>query len=235
MPMLVRSPEQIFRAEKKDIYLIRSLEERYESNAPGLVMIRKWIEDNLPETRTELLAPSEYSGVILGGIGRELRVDFSPEGLQRFCERWEKNDKSVDDRFQCYLWPYDRWYQKHGRFAPTREKPQGIGLTVWWYTPLGFIHHQLPASQAGDLQLHPARPDDLWFHVPDLWPELAALDPETMTSGSIGHDSASDWYAIYRPPFGLRDDDPARCAPTPDEIRHWFGLPDSVEIVEWED
>ena len=87
MPTLVRTPEDIFCAEKKDIYAIHNMEEGGARDAPGLAIVALWIKDNLPGTKTELLAPSEYSGFISGGIDGSFRVDFTPDGLQKFCDR----------------------------------------------------------------------------------------------------------------------------------------------------
>jgi len=65
MPMLVRTPEQIFRAEKKDLYVICS-NEPHARHGPGLLMIQQWITEHLPDTAMELIGPSEYSGMISG-------------------------------------------------------------------------------------------------------------------------------------------------------------------------
>jgi hypothetical protein len=234
MPLLVRSPEEIFRAEKKDIYVIHSNEE-VEEDAPGLVMIQQWIRDQLPGTAMELLAPSEYSGVILGGIGHMVRVDFSVEGLKTFCDRWEINDDSIDPRFQCFIYSYQKWYDKHGCFAPTREKPQGKGPVVWWYTPLGFVHHQLTQEdrrEGPNLQHHPANARDIWMRVPELWPELAECDPEVLTYGYIHTDKLGvpEWatYMLPRP----WDAQAIVLQPTLDQIRHWFNLPKQVKLLE---
>lgn len=73
---------------------------------------------------------AEHSGWISGGP-RMLRIDFTPEGLTKFVAEWEnESGQSRDPRFQCYIHPYDRWYQKYGRWIPVLRKPLGIGKTV---------------------------------------------------------------------------------------------------------
>lgn len=233
MPMLVRTPEDIFRAEKKDIYAIHNLEgeSRHDS---GMVEIAKWLKDNLPDTPTELLAPSENSGIICGGINGTLRVDFTPAGLKTFCDRWERNDASVDPRFQCYIYPYQKWFQEHGQFVPTVDKPKELGLAVWWHTPMGFIHHQITLQEADakGLAQHPGKPQDLWMHVADLWPEVATLKRDELTFGSVGRDvRTGKWYALYTPPFtwsGL----PKFKPPTHAQIRDWFCMPAQSRVME---
>ena len=233
MPLLVRTPEQILRAERKDLYIIRSLEKQ-EREAPGLTMIQKWIGKNVPGTGMELLGPSEYSSILVGGIGRDVRVDFNPETLKKFCERWEDaNGKSVDKRFQCLVYPFYKWLQERARFVPRRDKPKRIARTVWWYTPHGFVYHQLPQRESKRLPFHPARAQDVWFHVPDLWPDLAACDPGTLTYGSIVRPGDGDsWRVAYTKPFTFGDE--AFRTPTPKEIRDWFGLPSNVAVREEE-
>ncbi len=227
MPMLIRTPEQILREERKDLYVIHSTE---GEKRPGLAMIREWIRENLPGTRTELLGPSEYSGIAVGGIGDKLRVDFTLEGLKQFCVRWEdEQGGSIDKRFQCYLYPYDSWYQEHGRFIPTADCPQGIGATVWWYTSKGFIYHQLSEEEAKRYDgRHPANERDIWFHVADLWPELAVSSCEEMTYGRIGRPGGK-WHVVYVPPAPFAE---SPLIPTVAQIREWFQLPDDVEIMQ---
>lgn len=233
MPMLVRTPEDIFRAEKKDIYAIHNLEgeSRHDS---GMVLIAKWLKENLPQTKTELLAPSENSGFICGGINGTLRVDFTPEGLQMFCDRWEQNDASVDPRFQCYIHPYQEWFEEHGQFVPTMDKPVALGLAAWWHTPIGFVHHQIPLDEAQTkgLSAHPANQRDLWMHIAELWPEMAALNKDSLTFGCINRDlKKASWYALYTPPLEW----PGRSIvtpPTPDQIRDWFCMPVDAQVIE---
>ena len=231
MPMLVRTPEDIFRAEKKDLYVIHSKEE-VERDAPGLLMIKEWVKANLPGTKMELLAPSEHSGMICGGIGKMIRIDFSPEGLQAFCDRWEQNDASVDPRFQCFIYPYERWWNKHGRYVPTNVAPQKPGVASWWYTPIGFIHHTLDpsGSDVAGMPSHPATPSDIWAHAVEIWPDLKSVDPDQLTYGRVHWSKSSQKYSVTRfePLWGADD---AKWVPTASQVMAWFGLPESTEYT----
>ena len=198
-------------------------------------MMRQWVDETLPGTRMELMEPSEYSGFIRGGpIG--LRLDFSPEGLRQFEARWEDGSgtgKSVDERFQCYLYPYDRWFEEHDRFVPARERPQGLGVTRWWCTPAGFIYHQIDAAEVAEHKIHPASARDIWMRVPELFPELAGLDTDKLTHGDIQH-SAEDgkWYATYTLPFSRGELDEPYSIPTEKQMREWFNLPEDAVVME---
>ncbi|MBY0465739.1 MAG: hypothetical protein K2W33_12425 [Burkholderiales bacterium] len=229
MPMLVRTPEEILQAEKKDLYILRS-NETERRNAPGLVMIKEWIKEHLPGTHMELIGPSAYSGMIIGGIGRDIWVNFSPEGLAAFCAHWEKDDQSLDPRFQCFVYPYAQWYQEHGRFVPTRDKPSRVGITQWWYTPLGFIHHTLSEEDSQGVEFHPADIHDILRSAKSKWPELKGIDFCAMTHGSIyfsNHENrliATYGRAItsYNPHW----------LPTEGDIRDWFCLPPEFELLD---
>lgn len=231
MPMLVRTPEDIFRAEKKDLYVLHS-NEKVDRDAPGLLMVKEWVNTHLRGTKMELLAPSEHSGIISGGIGKMVRIDFTPEGLEAFCDRWEKNDASVDPRFQCFIYPYDKWWNEHGRFVPTDVPPQKPGIAVWWYTPIGFIHHTLDAAEAAqlDVKSHPASPSDIWAHAADIWPALKSVDPEHLTQGKIHWSKSSSvhWVTRYEPFFAP---DEHKQIPTAQQVLSWFGLPESTQYT----
>lgn len=63
----------------------------------------------------------------------------------------------------------------------------------------------------------------------ELWPELATLNLERLTSGSIVRYGAQDaWCVEYRAPF-LVD---KAVIPTEAEIRAWFELGDGVDVAE---
>ncbi len=229
MPMLVRTPEDILRAEKKDLYILRSTETE-QRNAPSLMMIKAWINEHLPGTHMELLGPTEHSGMIIGGLGRDVWVNFSTEGLATFCASWEKDDQSVDRRFQCFVYPYAQWYQEHGRFVPTRDKPSRVGITQWWYTPLGFIHHTLSDEDSHGDGTHPASVHDILHTAKAIWPELEGIDSSAMTHGSIffANDSLKK-QAKYQPP-SKRDNPHWQSSEA--EIRDWFGLPLDCELCD---
>ena len=239
--MLVRTPEEIFRSEKKDLIVISSQEGSEEDRIwgrsiepEGLRMIRDWIRNTMPDVKQELLGPSEYSGFISGGIGNEVRVDFSLEQMKIFCDRWEVNDKSIDPRFQCYILPYQVWLEEHGRFIPTKNQPDTVGVNVWWYTPQGFIHHQLDKSEvdAHEWNSHPANKHDIWANAISIWPELAELNIDCLTYGNTyKHPEDLAWTVIYVGPSPWVGNVPLY-QPTDGQIRNWFRLPENAYVVE---
>jgi hypothetical protein len=104
MPQDIRTPEEIFRAERKDLYIIRFKPEeemKWLPNPPGRKELLAWFTSNLPSVRIEPLAPSEQSG-ILSGYDGSIRVDFDQDSLAAYSAHWEDAEgASVDSRWQC--------------------------------------------------------------------------------------------------------------------------------------
>lgn len=91
-------------------------DEKWEGS-PGWQPIQDWLQANVPNSRVEMMSPSESSRWISGYFGA-LRVDFSESDLATFCARWETPDGgSVDPRFQCFLMPYKTWYEKQAKYV----------------------------------------------------------------------------------------------------------------------
>ena len=235
MPYLMRTPEEIFRTEGKDIYVIRFKGEEDEMPAdesPARTEMMAWLHEHLPHTHVEPSAPSEYSGYIIGYFG-DLRVDFSESDLKVFCDRWENPDGgSVDPRFQCYLHPYQRWLDKISKFLASRERPTTIGLTLWWSTPQGIFYHQIAPDQSETMRFkrHPCEHRDLWFNAINLEPLLRRLDPEELTYGRISMDREGQWVMYYTDPaFNSEPDENMQA------VRQWFNLPPETPVLldEW--
>lgn len=226
----IRTTEQVLRATRKDLFYI-DFPRPKKGTPAGFRMMRKWIKENIPGTETEIIGTSEYSEPFADKLLLRMRVDFDVDGHKAFCNRWETKDGfSIDKRFQCYHYPYEDWFKVKGHFVPTKAQPRRAAPTVWWYTPEGFIHHQ----SRGDARrpgFHPGSQHDIWFHVPRLWAELAALDTEKLTHGYVmGH--PGDWSVYFTPPA---NPDPAFPQPSKEMIRRWFRLPrnSTVEVDEF--
>ena len=139
MPIAVRSPEEILRTTKADLYFIEFLfpgkvytmldsrepennpTNRFENgpadcpvdrmNPPGRAEIIDWIESNLAGTKWEILAPHERSGFIVGGIEGRICVHFGSDELEKFCSKWEVDNHSIDPRFQLGYIRYEVWQE----------------------------------------------------------------------------------------------------------------------------
>ena len=230
MPMWIRTPEDIFRAEGKDVYFLHFHDwQDMEKAEQARQEMQDWFAQHLPGTHTEPMASSEDSGFLVGGpVG--LRIDFSEQGLAAFSERWEEpaTGNSLDPRFQCFLMPYANWFAKHGHFVPSLSKPEHVGPAVWIDTPLGLLTHVLSPQEAEQTPQHPAYYLDLWMHAVKLWPALRALDANELTYGRvlISQDEPSGWWVMYSDVYSESFDAMRKA-----EVLAWLGLPAETRMV----
>ena len=228
MTQLHRTPEDIFRAEGKDVNFLHFNEVDESQVAQTRREMQDWLALHLPGTHTEPMRSSEIMGFLTGGpVG--LRVDFSPKGLLAFCTRWENpaTGQSLDPRFQCYLMRYADWFAEHGHFVPSLDKPGHVGTAIWIDTPLGVLTHVLPPPPAEQLRQHPAHHLDLWMHAVKQWPALKALDADTLVHGRVmvSERDPSGWWVVYTDDL-TRPLEASRQA----QILAWLGLPVSMGL-----
>ncbi len=220
MPQLIRTPEDIFRAERRDVYALHFAEEDRNTSRATNDEMQRWFAQHMPDSPTEPMAPSEHSGFIEGGpIG--LRIAFTDADLQRFCQLWEDaQGQSIDPRFQCYQYAYQNWWNKYGHYQPTLAQPQGPGASVWIESPLGTINHVLPAGQANH---HPATVRDLWANACLQWPQLLALELDDLHHGQVLFDRHRErWMLLWNEPFAN--------AASPHTEEHWRALADWLQL-----
>lgn len=218
MPQLIRTPEQIFREERCDVYYLYFNQDDLVGRATRDEM-QTWFQQHMPNSPVEAMGPSEYSGWICGGPAM-LRIAFTDADLKKFCEVWETPDgTSIDPRFQCYLSPYQNWWDKHGQYVPTLAQPSHAGISSWIQTPLGTLNHVLPPD--GRLK-HPANVRDLWANACQQWPELAKLNLDDLNHGHVAYAAETNkWYLSWNAPFSHHE-----CPPP----QHWRALADWLRL-----
>lgn len=82
------------------------------------------IEENLPDTKVgPIFAYDSDSGFITMPYDGSIFLEFAPEDQKKFESRWEAPDgKSLDERWQCYLYPLELYKEKHGGRIPAPEE-----------------------------------------------------------------------------------------------------------------
>ncbi len=128
MTQIVRTPEEIFDDTKKDIYFLefifkgksftywpkmRLIIEDDDNEAHndldcddplGKAAIIKWLQEHLPGTKWEPMAPPSKFGLLIGGIDERMCIHFDENGVKEFEKHWENGGLSIDPRFQlCCL------------------------------------------------------------------------------------------------------------------------------------
>jgi hypothetical protein len=84
----IRTPEAIFREEKKDIFALKFKERNEKQQFDTLKKMEQWFALQLKESKTEVMGPPEASPYIEGGP-KMLRIDFSNEDLKIFMDTWK--------------------------------------------------------------------------------------------------------------------------------------------------
>jgi len=137
MPQLIRTPQQVLRETRRDLYYIefgdflspwamldrdRNEVKNIPEDLPGRKEILAWFAKECPQVVLEDLGPPEGSGWISGCIGVLMRVDFDEDSLAKFCAVWENADgSSKDKRWQC-KWVRYNDYVEHVKELRVQRK-----------------------------------------------------------------------------------------------------------------
>lgn len=134
MPMFVHNFTSYFHEKQRDLYFVTFSQVKngplglpdvqdYEA-IPGRRELLKWIEENLPDTKVgPIFAYDSDSGFITMPYDGSIFLEFAPEDQKIFESRWETPEgKSLDERWQCYLYPLELYKEKHGGRIPAPEE-----------------------------------------------------------------------------------------------------------------
>ncbi|MDT8990706.1 hypothetical protein RQP54_07480 [Curvibacter sp. APW13] len=202
------------------------------------VELTDWLATNFPDRELHTLGPSEHSGWISGGPCMKV-LALTTEEVQRFSQRWEDaNGKSIDDRWQCYQWPYQMWRDKCDRIEVTQGRPPNGTQYRWLLCSKGLYWLRGRYSDATHNPEFPGRAcfDD-WWVVCQRFPEVMEATKTLFMMGNdyVAHDGTRTVvFDIYQ-----RDDHDLKYVPlwethksehATEKVRAALGLSSSVEI-----
>lgn len=134
MPMFVHNFTSYFYEKQRDLYFVTFSQVKkgplglpdvqdYEA-IPGRRELLKWIKENLPDTKVgPIFAYDSDSGFITMPYDGSIFLEFAPEDQKKFESRWETPEgKSLDERWQCYLYPLELYKEKHGGRIPAPKE-----------------------------------------------------------------------------------------------------------------
>jgi hypothetical protein len=184
MPYLIDTPEQWFREQGKDLYTFeyqvdcddwtsRDKKVAWKTqNERDVENLEQWFAVYLPEKPLTWIAPSEYSGWILGGPCC-LTAEMDESSLAKFNQSWS----CPESPWRVIKLSYASWIENiHAcHLLPT---PLTIRQPVsWWDTPRGFI--LLSANREGML----LSKWDAGWRLPQLGPDLKGIEAKSLPHG----------------------------------------------------
>lgn len=200
MPRLIRTPEDIFREEHRDVYALEFNEVGHKLTK-SLNAMEIWLTTHLPSSSAERIAPSVHLGWLwLEGVPSNLSMHFADGDLIKFFQKWLTPDgRSKDARFTCRFYSYNQWWIRHGHYMPLFDKPTLPGIAIWIETPYGILSHVLSNTT---LIRHPSTVEDLWANACKKWPKLRALKLKNLRYGSVDKISADPlkWQLVWECP-----------------------------------
>lgn len=111
MPCIVSTPEEWFRTQQRDLYVIQyRTEEDEDVDESAFKQAQKelnaWFDERIPHTPLRIIGASEYSGWLTGGP-RYFTADFDPYGLALFKSAWDENSA-----WYVEIWPISDWRKR---------------------------------------------------------------------------------------------------------------------------
>lgn len=193
MPCIISTPEEWFRSQQRDLYVIEyraperededSLAEDDEAQSRFMQAqkeLNAWFEERLPLTPLRIIGASEYSGWITGGPGY-FTADFDPAGLALFNAEWDENSA-----WYIETWPISVWQQ---RIEAAQLLPSPVGALQkmqWWDTPQGILLLSgYPLKEDAYCENGFLSVEDGWWRLQQLVPELSEHQAETFPCGQF--------------------------------------------------
>lgn len=234
MPQLINTPEDWFRNQMRDLYLIRLAQEEKYSKKKYIAEQKKlhtWFAEHLPHIHLSIVGPSEYSGWIEGGP-RYLAADFDLTGLATFTAAWGEET----------FWRIEKW-----SFADWCKRVEAVGLLAspvgslqkvrWWDTPRGIL--MLNANTKGNflgglssetiLSLQ-----DGWWRLQQLFPEFSEHKADAFPCGFYwpAENTARSSLMIIEYVFcgGWDSDNYAKDVQKIRRLKNTIGIPDNMPL-----
>jgi len=186
MPQIISTPEEWFRTQGRDLYVIKHTKTRGRLSNKKFISDQKilhaWFEENLPKTQIKIIGPSESSGWIEGGP-RFITADFDSAALTIFNEAW-----GVQTPWQIETWSFSDWRKRIESLNLFSSPGCTVKALRWWDTPRGILLLNAftegicsgGAEDFGEIFLNLR---DGWWRLQQLFPEFSEHSANTFPCG----------------------------------------------------
>lgn len=230
MPYLITTPEEWFRDQMCDLYVIRPAQERKYSKKRFMSEQKElyaWFADHLPNTQLSIVGSSEYSGWIEGGPNY-LTADFDLEGLATFNAACEKMAF-----WQIETWSLSDWCN---RVEAVELLPSPVGSSQkvrWWDTPRGILllnahtKGNFLGGQSGESILSLG---DGWWRLQQLFPEFSECKANAFPCGLFWPIEDKAMMIEFVFDTGWNSDNYAKDVQKIQNLKNAIGFPDDISL-----
>lgn len=190
MPYLISTPEDWFRTQQRDLYVIQYRQKEEIEGEDGNIdesafeqaqkELNTWFDELLPHTPLRIIGPSEYSGWIEGGP-RYFTADFDQHGIALFQSAWDENSA-----WYIEVWPISDWRKRIDATQLLSSPVEKLQKIRWWDTPQGILllsaynTSDFGYCENGFLSL-----EDGWWKLQQLLPKLSKHQAKTFPCGKF--------------------------------------------------
>jgi hypothetical protein len=241
MPMIISTPEEWFRDQRRDLYLI-VLNENHgkfskKKNMANQKLLNKWFDEHLPNTPLRIIGSSENSGWITGGPCY-FTADFDANTLAIFNAAWEP-----ESAWKIEVWSFDEW----------RERVESVNLITspgleykkvrWWDTSRGILilngitQGRFVGGNEKTGEIHLTLRDG-WWRLQQHFPEFSEYRADKFPSGVFWPHANSgnksflilDWtcHAEWKPEDYVKDVQKIQ------NLKKAIGIPEDMPIEIYE-
>jgi hypothetical protein len=186
MPMIISTPEEWFRVQRRDLYLIVLNEDLGQPSKDKYMefqkLLNKWFDENLPNTLLRIIGSSENSGWVTGGPGY-FTADFDANTLAIFNAAW-----GAESAWKIEVWSFEKWREQVESANLISSPGLEYKKVRWWDTSRGILF--LDAITQGVFVGGDEQPGEIhlthrdgWWRLQQLFPEFSEYRADKFPSG----------------------------------------------------
>lgn len=196
MPCIISTPEDWFRAQQRDLYIIQ-YRAPYENNMErpeeydededvdespfqqAQKELNAWFDERVPHTPLRIIGSSEYSGYIIGGP-TYFTADLDEHGFALFKSEWDENSS-----WYVEVWQVSDWQKRINAVQLLPSPVIELQRMRWWDVPQGILLLSAYTSNYGYCENGLLSLEDGWWKLQQLFPELSEHQADTFPCGQF--------------------------------------------------
>lgn len=186
MPMIISTPEEWFRIQRRDLYLIVLNEnlgdptkDKYKEYQQ---LLNKWFDEHLPKTPLSIIGASENSGWIEGGPSY-FTADLDTNTLAIFNTAW-----GPESEWKIEVWSFEEWRERVESLNLITSPGLNYKKVRWWDTSRGILflnaitQGRFVGGEENTEEIHLTHRDG-WWRLQQLFPAFSEFPVDKFPSG----------------------------------------------------